>query len=116
MSLNEFYTEMGTDWRQVLCRFQSEQQIRRFLFQLREDQSFAHLSRALCLRDRDAAFHAAHALMGLCRNLSLLPLERSSGALTRALQDGTTEQEVASLYSAVQDDHARILKAIEGLN
>ncbi len=115
MSLSEFYTQMGADWRQVLCRFQSEQQIRRFLFQLREDQSFAHLTGALRLRDWDAAFHAAHALMGLCRNLSLLPLERSSGALTRALQAGASDQEVTSLYSVVRDDHARILRAIEGL-
>lgn len=115
MDLTEFYQSMEINSRQVICRFQGEKRVLCYLQQFLTDPAYPRLVCSLEHDDFESAYHAAHALMGLCQNLSLAPLQRSSSRLMRALREDMPHAFIASLYAEVAADYQRTTDAIRAI-
>lgn len=115
MNLAEFYKSMGIDSRQIVFRFQDEKHVMNYLRKFLIDPEYARLTCSIQQGDFDSAYHAAHALMGLCQTLSLKPLQQSSNRLTLALRGNVQSDAVDALYKKVAADYQKTIQAIRGL-
>ena len=118
MTLRECYRVFGGDLDALLLRLPSERLALRLLRKFPEDGSFRQLCQALPAGDLDTAFRCAHSMKGLCLNLELTGLLRSSAALTEALRPGTEHrpETVAELLEQVRQDYALVCDAIGRLD
>ena len=113
MSLKECYEKLGGDYEEVLARLYSEEMIRRFLIKFINDGTYRLLLEQLSLENYIEAFHAAHTLKGLCGNLGLSDLYKSSSLLTEALRAGERPENLAVLKAQVCTDYERAVSAIQ---
>lgn len=118
MTLKECYAAFGGDLDALLVRLPSDRLIGRLLRKFPEDRSFRDLCAAIPAGDLETAFRCAHNLKGLCLNLELPGLLRSSSALTDALRPGTEylPQQAESLLKQVRQDYALVCDAIAQLD
>ena len=86
MTIQECYQELGGDFAALENRIPSAKLIHRFIGKFLEDGSFAELQSAMQAGQRAQAFRAAHTLKGVCGNLSLGQLEKSTSELTELLR------------------------------
>ena len=118
MTLKECYAAFGGDLDALLLRLPSERLAGKLLRKFPEDRSFPELRAAVPAGDLETAFRCAHSLKGLCLNLELPGLLRSSSALTEALRPGTEyrPQLVEELLEQVHSDYELICDAIARLD
>ena len=118
MTLKECYAAFGGDLDAFMLRLPSDRLIGRLLRKFPEDGSFRELCAAVPVGDRETAFRCAHSLKGLCLNLELPRLLKSSSALTEALRPGTEyrPQLVEELLEQVHSDYELICDAIARLD
>lgn len=116
MTVKECYEIMGGDYDDVLNRLRTDDRIVRFLSRVAADTTFELLQNSLKDGKVDEAFRAAHTLKGVCMNLSLTRLQKSSSNLTEALR-GKTEISgaVAPLFETVKTDYELTVKSINEL-
>lgn len=86
MTLSEFYSRVGGDYKEVTRRIGNEILVERFLIKFLQDPSFVQLTVALEEKDVQSAFRAVHTLKGVCLNLGLTDLFEVSSALTEKLR------------------------------
>ncbi len=115
MDLKECYLKLGGNYEEVLARLYSEAMIRRFLTKFLSDGSYRLLLEQLSAKQYPEAFRAAHTLKGVCENLGLSNLCRSSGMLTEALRAGTRPENLAILQAQVCSDYEQAVLAIRAL-
>ena len=111
MTLRECYEAIGGNYDDVLTRLPDEAFVARFLTRFLDDPSFAQLKESLEQRDSETAFRAAHTLKGVCQNLSLDQLYRSSSALTDLLRDGSFDG-ADELFTQVAADYESTVAGI----
>lgn len=113
MNLQECYTALGGDFKDVSQRLFSEALVKKFILKFLDDQSFSNLCTAMEAADYSQAFIAAHTLKGVCQNLSFTRLYKSSHLLTEALRDGKPDTAyVQELLTAVTTDYQVTVDAI----
>lgn len=96
MLIQEFYQKIGGDYEEVIRRMGgSEAFVRKFLLKFPADKNFSELSRFLEIGDFEHAFRAAHTLKGICMNLGLGDLSKTSALLTDMLRDNATPDEAS---------------------
>ncbi len=88
MTLRECYAAMGGDYEDVLGRLRSEGLIGKFVLKFLDDPSYELLRSSMESENWPEAFRGAHTIKGVCQNLSLTALYRSSAQLCEALRDG----------------------------
>ena len=110
MIIKECYYHMGADYEGVLRRIGKEDLLLRFLCRLLEEDSYASLQKALDAGDTEAAFRAAHSLKGICMNMGLTLLCRSSSALAEELRDGKITPAATSLFDQVTQDYQTMVR------
>lgn len=86
MTLSEFYSCAGGDYKEVIGRIGNEILVERFLIKFLQDPSFVQLAKALEEKNVQSAFRAVHTLKGVCLNLGLTDLFEVSSALTEKLR------------------------------
>ena len=111
MTLNECYTALGGNYRDVLGRLGSERMVQKFVLKFLDDGSFDLLCRSLETGTKDEAFRAAHTIKGMCQNLSFTKLTDSSTLITEALRSDNLAGALA-LLGPVRDDYQRTVNAI----
>ena len=111
MTLEECYIAIDGDYADVLGRLRSERLVQKFVLKFLSDDSCDTLRRALEAQNYQEAFRAAHTLKGVCQNLSITRLGKSSGLLTEALRNGWTP-EAAPLAEQVYADYQQAVEAI----
>lgn len=116
MTLTECYEKMGGDYAEVMSRLRTDERIQRFLLKVADDKSFDLLCESMAAKNMPEAFRAAHTLKGVCGNLSLTRLGRSSSALTEALR-GREEygEDLEPLLSQVKADYELTVSCIRSL-
>ncbi len=114
MDLKECYTELGGDYDTVLSRLYSEAMVRRFLTKFLNDGTYHLLLEALSSENYAEAFRAAHTLKGVCENLGLANLCKSSGMLTEELRAGVRPEHLDTLKAGVCSDYEQAVSAIRG--
>ena len=118
MTLKECYAAFGGDLDAFMLRLPSDRLIGRLLRKFPEDGSFRELCAAVPAGDRETAFRCAHSLKGLCLNLELPRLLKSSSALTEALRPGNEycPETVDKLLAQVRQDYQTVCDAIGQLD
>lgn len=104
MDLMMCYQQMEGDYEDVMSRLPRENMVRKFLFKFIDDKSYDELNAAMQNGDYETAFRAAHTVKGICQNLSLTRLYKSSSELTEALRS-ESYQEAKQLFKAFSEDY-----------
>lgn len=86
MGIRECYEVIG-DYEEILSRLRSDVLIIKFAKKYLEDQSYEKLEESLKKNDFENAFHAAHCLKGVAKNLAFSQLAESSSVVTELLRD-----------------------------
>jgi HPt (histidine-containing phosphotransfer) domain-containing protein len=116
MTVKECYEAMGADYAGVAGRLRTDERIRKFLLMFLEDTTYELLCTSMENKNIEEAFRAAHTMKGMCQNLSLDPLYRSSSQLTEALRGATAfSDESEALLSAVKADYEKTVECISAL-
>lgn len=110
MTLSDCYAALGGDFNEVLGRFRSESLVQKFLLKFPADPSFDLLETSLAAENWAEAFRGAHTIKGVCQNLSLTTLYRSSAALCDALRGGAAPD--PALVAAAEADYRSTVAAI----
>lgn len=115
MTLEQFYSHIGSDYKQILQRLSSEMLIRKFAIKYSSDPTYQTLSDAIAASDWETAFRAAHTLKGVALNLGFDHLNASASALTEALR-GPKPLTDFSLWTAVQESQQELISALSALD
>ena len=110
MTLQECYAALGGNYKDVLGRLQMEKLVSKFVLKFLNDGSYDLLCRSLEEKNYEEAFRAAHTIKGVCQNLSLTTLYRSSAALCDALRGGAAPD--PALVAAAEADYRSTVAAI----
>ena len=118
MTLKECYAAFGGDLEALLLRLPSERLAGKLIRKFPEDGSFRELCAAISGGDLETAFRCAHSLKGLCLNLELPRLLRSSSELTEALRPGNEyiPQNAERLLEQVKQDYTLVCDAVSRLD
>lgn len=116
MTVKECYDAMGADYNDVFGRLRSDERIQRFLLKVLEDDSYDLLVKSLEEKNIEEAFRAAHTIKGVCMNLSLTRLYKSSQTLTEALRNRHDYgDDIQPLFEKVTADYEFTMQTIRGL-
>lgn len=84
--------EAGVDVDSVCERFMGNMSLlHKFLLKFPDDRNYTELIEGLNAGDTDKAFHAAHALRGVCGNMSFVSLHCVVAEITELLRVGDLE-------------------------
>lgn len=114
MTVKEVYDEMNGDYEGVVHRLMDDNRVQRFLLKFLDDTSYEDLKKAIEAGNCDDAFRAAHTLKGVCQNLGISVLFKSSDELTEYLRKGNIDGS-QELFLKVSEDYANTVKAVSGL-
>ena len=114
MTLTEFYDKAGGNYEEVLCRLMNDALVKKFLIKFLDDESCKNIFDNLEKHDIKEAFRAAHTLKGICQNLGLGTLYKSSCDVTEALRDGKNDV-TDKMLSKLKDDYEMTVSTIESL-
>lgn len=115
MTVQECYEQMGGNYTELLQRLQNEERVRKYLEKFLKDSNYQELSGALSVENYRDAFLYAHNLKGLCANLGIGDLAKSSGDLCEALRNGAPEENPKALWEQVREDYERAERVIRDL-
>ena len=116
MLLEEFYERIGGNYVDVIRRFaQNEGLVIRFLQKFQRDSGFEILCTAIEKSDMQEAFQRAHSFKGVCGNLGLEQLFRSSTVLSDKLRAGNLDESVLALLEQMKTEYKDTCDAISML-
>ena len=91
MTVEQVYKTMDSDYASVKDRLQNDALIEKFLIKFLADESYANIIKNLEAQNLEEAFRAAHTLKGVCQNLGLDRLYKSSYDVTEVLRNGKND-------------------------
>lgn len=114
MTIEECYKQLGGDYSNVLSRLSNDAIIRKFLVKFLSDDSCENIFTNLESGNMEEAFRAAHTLKGICQNLGMDNLYRSSFEVTEALRGGSnnTNEEMLSRLKADYEAAVETIKQL----
>lgn len=112
MDLKEAIEKLGGSYDDLILRLMTEAMARKFLTKFIDEQSFAELKSKLEANEIEEAFKASHTLKGLCQNLALGNLSRSSSDCCEALRAGNLDNGKV-LFAKVQSDYDEAIRVLK---
>ncbi|MCF0112937.1 MAG: Hpt domain-containing protein [Bacilli bacterium] len=111
MTIAEFYSITGGDYREATSRLMNDALILRFIKKFPLDPSFASLEEALSRDATEEAFRHAHTLKGVAGNLAFARLASSASTVTEALRAGNLEEGKAA-FPKLKEDYDAVIAAL----
>lgn len=105
MTIKEAYEEIHADYEGILMRMHTDEKIMKYLIRFMHTNYDVIIQRALKEQDYDTAFLESHNLKGICSNLNISVLGRSSGDLAEALRSRKPEGDISPLIDAMQREY-----------
>lgn len=115
MTVQECYEQMKGDYDGVLQRLMDDARIRKFLLRFQNETLYEELQDSLEKENYEEAFRCAHSIKGVCMNLGLSVLQKSSSELCEALRGGERPENLEELFEEVKRDYGSTLEAIRQL-
>ena len=116
MTLEACYNEMGSDLKTAVSHMGgSEKMLAKFVRKFPNDATALGLFDAFEKQDWQTAFRMAHTLKGLCMNLGLDKLQKSSAELTEALRDAVADN-APQLLEQVRADYNMTVGVLKDLD
>ena len=94
MTVQEFYSAVGGDYKSALARMMNDAFITKMLGKFLANNSYATLEEAYKNKDPKAMFEAAHSLKGVTGNLALDDLHNKSCIIVEAVRNYESVQEL----------------------
>ena len=116
MTLNEFYEAVGGNYNDVLSRLGKDDRIRKYLSKFSEGNDFDVLKEKLDEEDFKEAFRIVHSIKGMCLNLGLDRLMKSSSVLCEELRNGEPVIDITQMLADVEADYIEALEMIKTLD
>lgn len=120
MYLEQFYHNIGGDYKDMICRINNESLILKFVKKFPNDTSFALIEKSLVNKDYKSAFMNVHTLKGVSLNLSFKSLSDSCVKLTEYLRNSdekVIDQDVAfAMFEDIKTKYHKIIKEISNLD
>lgn len=116
MTIAQFYATRGDDLTEVLSRLGKEERIKKYLLRFWEDDSWAKFEKEYADRNYEEAFRHIHSIKGMCLNLGLKKMLKSSETLCEALRNGKPSFDVSNLINAVREDYDEVISQINCLS
>lgn len=104
MKIQECYEKMGGNFEDVIGRLRKEDFVKKFLVKFPSDPSYDELVKSMEKGDSEVAFRAAHTLKGVCQNLGIERLFKSSNEVTEALRGGDLDK-ANSFMPTLKEDY-----------
>ena len=117
MNVQQCYDAMHGDYAEVISRLRTDERVAKFLKRVPSDGNYEILCDAMKSGNANDALRAAHTIKGICLNLSLTALQKSSSALTEALRGkASIEADIEPLFEALKSDYETTVEAIKNLD
>lgn len=117
MNVQQCYEAMHGDYAEVIGRLRTDERVAKFLKRVPSDGNYEILCEAMKTGNADDAFRAAHTIKGICLNLSLTALLKSSVAMTEALRGkAQIDGNIQPLFDALKADYEMTVEAIKNLD
>lgn len=109
----EQLTQLGIDMESVMERFMNnDKMVTKFMLKFLEDTNIDRFRQAMKDEDTQAAFAAAHTIKGLCKNLSLVSMDKTFSEITELLRAGDMEKAKERIPEA-EDVYSKTVKIIK---
>lgn len=115
VTLEEFYTQVGGSYEEVLGRLRKDSLITKYLGLFGSDQSFADLAKAVPAQDWQGVFAASHTLKGLAANLGLENLRAAASDICENCRNKQPDENVQAQFERVEQEYQQALSAIDTL-
>lgn len=115
MQIKEFYNEIGSDYQKVFARLCSNDIITKFVKVFPQDENYQKFLDEYQSGNLEEAFRAVHTLKGLCLNLGLDRLSKSSIDITEALRGGKNDV-TPQMISKMSEDYNFIVENIKKID
>lgn len=115
-SRKEALIRAGVNLDEALERFMgNEELLVRFLKKFTNDTSYQSLVKAMSEKNGKDAFEAAHALKGVCGNLSIARLFELVSKLTEFLRGGHAGEEAEQCYLEVVAEYEKVIAELANI-
>ncbi|MCM1104997.1 MAG: Hpt domain-containing protein [Clostridium sp.] len=115
-SRKEALERAGVNLNEALERFMgNEELLVRFLKKFVNDSSYQSLVKAMGEKNAKDAFEAAHALKGVCGNLSIAKLFEHVCRLVELLRGGNMGEEADQCFAEVVAEYERVIDELKNL-
>lgn len=105
MDLKEFFKHVGGDYNEVISRLGKEDRIIKYLIRFVESDPLSEFDRALDDNNIEECFRTLHSIKGMCLNLGLGDLGKSSSRLCEEYRNGAPDKDVTDLIEITRNDY-----------
>lgn len=112
MKLVQFYKIVDGDYNEVIKRLPKESSIIKFLRRFVDEPEYSKLIEAYEIKDYQEVFRTSHTLKGICANLGLTALQRSSSFVCEAVRNGDPINDIEPLVELLKFDYEKTVDAI----
>lgn len=112
MTLQECYTVIGGEYKDVVARLGSDRLVQKFMLRFLDDHSYELFRTSMNEKNYEEAFRAAHTIKGICQNLSFTRLLKSSSEMSDALRHGWTPK-ADELIDQLAEDYRITVETIQ---
>lgn len=113
-SIREALTRVGVNIEEAIERFGSNELLLMFLGKFSEDPSYESFRAAMEENRYEDAFKAAHALKGVCGNLSIVPLFKIVSMEVEFLRS-KDYQEAVNFYPQIVQEYERVMQELKNI-
>ena len=116
MNVRDVYDYMKADYEDVISRLPREESIAKFLRMFQKNEDYAKMVQGIEAKDYALVFSSSHNLKGMCGNLSLTTLAKSSSEICEATRHGEPEIDLQPLLEQAKFDYELIMEGIDLLD
>lgn len=106
MNVSDFYASIGGNYENAKVRLMSDERIEKYLKRFPSYVDLAALEKAVAEKDYQTVFAISHDIKGMCLNLELTPLSKSSSELCESVRNGAPTAAIEPLFEAFRADFA----------
>jgi HPt (histidine-containing phosphotransfer) domain-containing protein len=106
---------MQGDYEGVKGRLLTDERVKKYLLKFADATDYQQMVDAINQEDYELAFRMSHNLKGVCLNLGITQLQKSSEILCEEFRNGKPQNDITGMLQAVTEDYQSTISAIKGL-
>lgn len=113
MTVQEFYNVMESDYNEVIGRLMKEERVNKYLHKFAEGDEYAHFKESFEAQDWPEAFRMVHSIKGMCLNLGIRNLSKSSSDLCEEIRNGAPQRDLSDMLAKLDADYNETIAKIK---
>lgn len=112
MDIKKFYEIIGGDYDTAKSRLMTDERIEKYLKRFPTYVKTEELKTAVENNDYSTVFAISHDIKGMCLNLELTPIAKSSSALCESVRHGAPTVDIKPLFVTFENDLKVVLETL----